>query len=219
MERDANRSLARWMKTTSESMDAWGVFAELNDLFGKWHKYVWQTPKLIERIVERCRVIFESPCFDLSWLEIEFQERGPIISVEGDRCLVYPCSEHDYADHNVDNSQQAFCLYLCLQAALDEIDIATQVWEEHGLDHSVLSDNCQRTFRFTKDTSKFELYQVEIWHPRDPELDCIMYAWTKDRWRLQDRLQEQPELFEADVSLRHIIEPKELLLIPRTVRS
>lgn len=195
-------SRAGWVRILGEGVhDGWGVSAELNELFGKYHKYFWRCPRLIELIVEKCELIFRSPCFKLPLMQIHFQESGPSIEVDGENgCLVYPFQDSRYADHNVDTSMQAFCLYLCLQSALVVIDDLTGIWEERGgPEASELSDNCQHSFRFEKDTSKFALYKVEINYD-DESLDQTLYAWTKEPYKVRDELESQLGLFQGMVS-------------------
>ncbi len=213
-----------WGKTKDEGIGQhWFVFCRVNDLFRKHRNKIWRCPMLIERIVERCRLVYQSLNFHLRWMEVYFTENGPGIDVDGDRCGIFPMGGGmgDYIDHNVDDSNQVFCLYLCIRAAMDEVENAIEFWEERDGGASVESSPIESRlrFRFTKDLTKWGLFRVRVFHPDEPSLDCEKYIWAKGVFEAEDIVERQPDLFDGHTLVDEVTAGPPLMLSSPVVQE
>jgi len=186
-----------WFKSSD---GYWGVSCQVNDLFRKHRDKIWRCQPLIEIIVERCRLIYQSLNFHLSWMEVYFTENGPGIDIDGDRCGVFPMGGGmgDYVDHNIDTADQAFCLFLCLETAMTEVENALEVWEKH--DDWVLGPvpAYRPQFRFAKDLTKWGLFRARVFYREEAPLDYEKYIWAKGAIQAEDIAERQPNLFDGD---------------------
>lgn len=176
---EPNRHVVEWSKDPDRLRDSYTISCETSDLFRQHADKIWRYPPLIQKIVDKCQTIFLSGCFHLSWLEIEFREHGPLFAVTGDGCWLACSKDGGYFDHNVDRPDQAFCLCLCLQAALVEIDWFLSYLEDgHELKLDEAPQNPPR-FRFTRDLDTWGLYYaVEL--PDDKSHPARMgYVWAR----------------------------------------
>lgn len=177
--------------------NGWTISCTLNEAFRRHGDKIRRCPVLIKRIAERCRNIFMFSGFRLPWLSIKFGEAGPTIACEGNGCVVYPYGNH-YCDHNIDTHNQAFCLSLCLQAAMDEIDNVLDFWERGHEDGLTEGPEIDPESRFAKE-SPYRFCRVSVSYPTEKVLDRLFYLWTNTPGEEQQHLEWQLNLFRGEV--------------------
>lgn len=187
----------------------WGVGCEPNELFRKHAEKIWRYKPLIERIVQRCQMIFEKLSWNVSWIEVQFTRSGPGILVEGvNGCYCAPDGHGGYIEHNIDTADQALCIYLCLRTAIDEVENALIFWEEQKQQGKEikLDPEPERAlaFRFDKDTTPWSLFSAQVLHFDEPQLDFCRYIWAKGSLRAKQIAEEKTNLFRSTVLIDEV---------------
>jgi hypothetical protein len=146
-------------------------------------------------------------------MEVYFTENGPGVDVDGDRCGVFPMGGGmgDYIDHNIDTADQAFCLYLCIRAAMDEVENALRAWERGEPALGPTPTN-RPEFRFTKDLTKWGLFRVSVLSHEETSLNYERYIWAKGAIEAEDIAEAQPDLFGSTVFVDEVREGPPLSL-------
>lgn len=192
----------------------WFVGCRVNELFRKHRDKIWRCKPLIEIIVGRCRLIYQSLSWNLSWMEVYFTENGPGIDVDGDRCGIFPMGGGmgDYIDHNVDTADQAFCLYLCIRAAMDEVENALRAWERGEPALGSVPTN-RSEFRFTKDLTKWGLFRVQVINYEEPVLNHEKFIWAKGAIEAEDIAERQEDLFDSTTFVDEVRDGPPMILL------
>lgn len=147
-------------------------------------------------------------------MEVYFTENGPGIDVDGDRCGIFPMGGGmgDYVDHNIDTADQVFCLYLCIRAAMDEVENMLEVCERHDdLALGSVPAHDPR-FRFTKDLTKWGLFRTKVFYQEESSLDYEEYIWAKGAMQAEDIAERQPDLFDSHVFVDEVTAGPPLIL-------
>lgn len=195
----------------------WGVGCEPNGLFRKHCDKIWRTPRLIERITQKCQMIFEKLSWNVPWMEVQFTRSGPGIQVEGvNGCYCAPDGSGGYIEHNIDTADQAFCIYLCLRTAIDEVENALIYWEKQEQQGKEIKLDPEPekalVFHFDKDTVPWSLFSARVMHFDEPQLDFTRYIWAKGSLQAKRIAEEQTSLLRSTVLIDEVIAGPNLIL-------
>lgn len=195
----------------------WGVSCKINETYRRHADKIWRSPKIVEMIVQKCEVVFKSLSWNLRWMEVRFSKYGVGIEVEGvNGCYCAPIHSGSYISHNIDNSDQTLCIYLCLRTAMDIIETALEYWEEQEQNAKNLffeeEPKDTLVFHFDKDLDFWELYKVTVIHFDEPQLDFTKWIWAKGFTQAREISEEQASLFKSSAHISSVKEGPTLVL-------
>ncbi len=181
---ETHEKFPKWICDDNKDTYGFEISWRLPEIYKKHADKIWRCPKLIEQIVEKCKLVLNSGQFDIDIVNLSFDQRGLTIDVyPGDACGVYPDSNgKSYSCHNVDSPRQCFSLYFFLITALDEIFKMIAMWEDNH-ETGLVGHTEVTSFRLQRSLAS---KPYKLWEIKDWDLKRVGVAFARTNEEAED---------------------------------